>query len=398
MATSPTKVDIRSSYDEEVAKQYGASSLEDLYKNLLLPSAQTVASQYASQYYAGEQQKAAEVASYDISKAYANYLKQQRNVMNTAQYETGHKEELYSALQESFKGAESQARAAESQALQTAAEKASDIYAKTYKTESAAAKSLYDTLMKDVENKTALFKAVESKLLDTTTLENLGLKSGYTTAAGENVKFNIYDTSDGEFKFSDYGIDAVSRLLSSEDFQHYLEKEGLLEYYQTNPLQLNEALFGVTDTEYRLSEESKALSNQRLFGTEGYIDTISMPEQLNIGNWRGKFKETEYSTAVDNASEYAKELGLSDEDSTKALLNYFTTEANDKGESMVVRKVYQQLIDEIGAETMSITELMNLLRSKFESTQPLDANSFEQVYPKLTSSLKEYAKTKYAKK
>ena len=401
--TKALKFDIKSSFDEEAAKAFGAKSLEELYTEMLLPSAEQKASAAASTIYGQRKQQAAETASYDISKAYANYLKQQRNVAGAANLMAGHKEELSSALRSDYETAYSQARASESQTLSKAASEASDIYSDVYKTESAAAKSLYDTLMKDVNLKTDLYKALEEKVFSEEYVKSLGVNTGYTTASGEYVPFNVYETVDGTTKLTDYGMDIMSRALleDPDNLMEYLSKSGrqdLQDYYMNNAASFRELAFGITDSEYRLSEESKELSRQRLFGTEGYIDTISMPEQLNIGNWRGKFKETEYSTAVDNASEYAKELGLSDEDSTKALLNYFTTEANDKGESMVVRKVYQQLIDEIGAETMSITELMNLLRSKFESTQPLDANSFEQVYPKLTSSLKEYAKTKYAKK
>lgn len=396
----PDIIDVRSEFEQLSAQKLGTESLEEYYNTLLTAGAQK-ASQASSLYYGQQQQAAAETASYDISKAYANYLKQQRNVMGATNLMAGHQEELSSALKSSFESSAQQARDVEAQNLAMAASKASNIYSDVYKTESAAAKSLYDTLMTDVQKKTDLYKAVESRLFDEEYVKSLGINTGYTTEAGDEVKFNIYETKDGKIEFTDYGKDVLSKALLADPFafEQYLESEGeieLLEYYKDNPLALREELFGLKEESYGLTTESKELSNQRLFGTEGYIESITKPStDVDIATWTGGLKQTEFTAAVDELTKYSNQLELSQEDVTKGLVAFFESEANNVKLGVGQRNAYRRTAELLSDGSFSINEILTMLGDNLEDEGSSRGTALKNIYPKIITAIENTAKTKY---
>jgi hypothetical protein len=106
----PTLPELKSSHLAEILQEEQYQSRVKTIQDWL-----TGATQSATQQYQASAETAAQQASYDISGAYANYLKQQRGVMNQGQLESGHKEEVGSALQQQYQGAYSQARATQAQ-------------------------------------------------------------------------------------------------------------------------------------------------------------------------------------------------------------------------------------------------------------------------------------------
>lgn len=403
--TKALKFDIKSSFDEEAAKAFGAKSLEELYTEMLLPSVEQKASAAASTIYGQRKQQAAETASYDISKAYANYLKQQRNVAGAANLMAGHKEELSSALRSDYETAYSQARASESQILSKAASEASDIYSDVYKTESAAAKSLYDTLMKDVNLKTDLYKALEEKVFSEEYVKSLGVNTGYTTASGEYVPFNVYETVDGTTKLTDYGMDIMSRALleDPDNLMEYLSKSGrqdLQDYYMNNAASFRELAFGITDSEYRLSEESKELSRQRLFGTEGYIESIKKPQSKpNVANVFGGLRENDYNSALKELSDYGSTLQLSEQDMVNALYEYFKDMSTAKDTEYATQLAAKKVLDNIlpTNKSTSLIDVINAFKDGLKTSRN-DVTQLEDYWNEFVNVLYDTAKNKYTKK
>ena len=78
--------------------------------------------QLQQQQYQQTAQTAATQASYDISGAYANYLKQQRSIASQGQLETGYKEELGDVLESQYSSAYQQAKATQAENVASAAE------------------------------------------------------------------------------------------------------------------------------------------------------------------------------------------------------------------------------------------------------------------------------------
>ena len=269
--------------------------------------------QAAQQQYQATAQTAAEQASYDISGAYANYLKQQRAVAAQGQLESGYKQEVSDVLKEQYGSAYQQAKATEAENVA----QAQSTYAKNVEqygeTASKAAQSFYESAVKEAELKASLFKATEewSKL--------------------KNSQFDVYniDPSTGKYTLSDWGYEQVSKALLGQEggFKTYLESQGLtdeLEYYLSDPTGVHESLFGITETTYDpLSEASLSRRLSAKSGDVTYIDTIEKPTV--------EFHWTDYghldlgTTASDKiintapqVEKYMSQLGISNEDLKQA--------------------------------------------------------------------------------
>lgn len=259
MAIGPktsTKYETRSGWEEEMAKELGHETLQDYYSSLLLSGAQK-ASDLSSTYYQQESQKAAEAASYDISKAYANYLKQQRNVAGAANLMAGHKEELSSALRSDYETAYSQARASESQSLATAANKAADIYSDVLKTESGKAEELLNRYQKEATIKANIYKLAEEK-------------AGYNDS-----KYAFYTQGDNGLELTPWGQEQIRKYLLEEGstFKSELEAAGMedeLAYYLSNPTALHKDLFGVEETLYSSTSDTAHKANVSILNTDFY--------------------------------------------------------------------------------------------------------------------------------
>lgn len=362
-----TEVELRSSFLKDVLEE------EEYQKNVKsIQDWLTGQTQAAQQQYQATAKTAAEQASYDISGAYANYLKQQRNVASQGRLESGYKEEVGDALQQQYQSAYGQAKATQAQSVASAQNAYTKAVQQYGETASKAATSYYESAVKEAEQRAKLYKAAEEY-------------AGFT----EDSQFDLYNRVDGKYTLSDYGSEVMrSKLLGeSEGFKKYLEDEGLtdtLEFYLSDAKGLNEALFGITDTKYDPQSEESFKRRLSAVTKEGvsYIDTLEKPV-LNV-NWndfgRIDFGESGFNklkATNSSISDYAKtQLGLTD-DEIKSALGY------DKYTKYSVTDVLDMALAEIGHRLQGST-------------------SYDQINPQkdfndLLKKLDDKAKSKYIK-
>jgi hypothetical protein len=376
MARAPLLVELESEFNARAAEERGHKDLTEYYTSLLTGASRTAQS-YAQTSYAAEAQTAAEQASYDISGAYANYLKQQRNIASQGRLESGHKEELSGVLGEQYESAYSQAKATQAGALMSAKKTAQDLYSDIYGELSKSATEQIEAIQKQSEIKANLANAM--------------LERAQTTG---DKTFEWFDVNDeNKTVLSDWGYDQLSKYLmtNADDFTKYLTDKGLedeLKYYLSAPADVRNEFFGITDTAYdALSESSIQRRLSAVADVAGekvyYIDTIQAPElDVNwndFSNWdvgvTGHRKMLEMSTEVSN---WAKEqLGLSDDEIKQAfgydLETYKNVSANEILE-------------------MELAEAAHYLKTL--DTKDRDA---KKEYKKIIGQLKSSAKTKYVK-
>lgn len=271
----------------------------------------------AMQQYQATAQTAAEQASYDISGAYANYLKQQRNVAAQGRLESGHKEELSNVLGEQYESAYSQAKAAQAQTTSAAQSTYAKNVASFAESASKTATSYYENAVKEAEKRAKLYKAAEE----------------YAGFSDESL-FPLYDMEGDSYQLTQYGLDVMSSKLlgESEGFKNYLESKGLtdeLEYYLSDAQGLHKSMFGITDTAYdALSESSIQRRLSAVADVDGskvyYIDTIQAPElDVNwndFSNWDvGTTGHRKMLNMSEDVTKWAQEqLGLSDDEIKQA--------------------------------------------------------------------------------
>lgn len=290
----------------------------------------TGAAQAATQQYQATAQTAAEQASYDISGAYANYLKQQRAVTAQGQLESGHKEEIGGALQQQYQGAYSQARATQAQTVAKAQEQYGEDVSYANQLYKKNKQELLDAATKEADILANIFKAGETYAGLTDYKQNITEfgaeirnEQGKVIGTGKG----IYDVDDkGYHTLTKYGTDVFRKaLLQDEGFKNYLEEEGLadeLEYYLGNAASVHEKLFGFTETKYDAKSE---VSREATLGTKGYAETIARPE---ITDYIGGYDFTTYGketfekqihNMTPDIKKYAENLGLTETEIKSAL-------------------------------------------------------------------------------
>lgn len=293
---TPTKFELRSGFEEEQAEKLGYQTLEDYYSALLTSGAQT-AGQYAQAQYQSQATSAAETASYDISKAYANYLKQQRNVLSSANLESGHKEELGSALQEQFESTAAQVKATESQALQTAAKEATKLYTDIYSQSESKANEILSYYQKQASVKANLYKFVEEQ-------------AGY-----DDSKYEFYTKGETGLELTPWGEERIRQALLEEggDIKGALEAAGMdeeLAYYLSNPTEVRKELFGIGEDVYSSTSDTAHKANVSILNTDFYNESAEMAWQ--------KANESGFSGYV---SYYKDTFGLTGDEVRQAILS-----------------------------------------------------------------------------
>ena len=294
-----TKTELKSSFlkDIEESEEHKANvqSIQDWL---------TGQTQLAQRQYQQTAQTAATQASYDISGAYANYLKQQRNIASQGQLETGYKEELGDVLKSQYGSAYQQAKATQAENVASAAETyAKNVYQYS-KEASEAVQSYYKSAIKEAEIQSNIYKAAEEY-------------AGFT----EDSQYPLYELINDKYQLTDYGFDVMSsKILDAKGgFKSYLEEQGLtdeLDYYLSNPQGIHEKLFGITDTVYDQKSEESYKRRLGAVSKEGvsYIDTIKKPAYKDMGSYGADQKYIK-----DELTNYAKMLGLTDADVKSAL-------------------------------------------------------------------------------
>lgn len=340
----------------------------------------TGATQAATQQYQATAQTAAEQASYDISGAYANYLKQQRAVTAQGQLESGHKEEIGDVLQQQYQGAYSQARTAQAQTVAKAQEQYGENISYATQLYEKDKKSLLDAAIKEADLRANIFKAAEqyAGLTDyTQNITALGADirdaSGNVIGTGKGI-YDI-DTTTGEHTLTKYGTNVFRQaLLQDEGFINYLEEEGLtdeLDYYLSDTAGLHKTLFGFTETDYGISEESKKAIAEATLGTKGYAETITKPttglKNSDFSAFAGTSKtNVKLASARQELIAYAESLGLDKGDYGEILTEY------DRMSSIVNTKEGSK--QNLGAEEVEnlyqsyLNDLMNISKYKYGVT------------------------------
>lgn len=349
-----TKTELKSSFLKDILESEETQAAIQEYKDLL-----TGQTQLATQQYQTTAQTAAEQASYDISGAYANYLKQQRRTAAQGQLESGYKEEIGDVLQSQYQSAYSQAKA--TQAETTAAAQAQ--YVKNLTAYEQAAEKA----------KTQIFEAAQKKA---------GIQANLYRAAEDysklsESKYDVYaqNTETGKFELTSYGKELIRKGLLEDAgaFKTYLEEKGLsseLEYYLSDPQAIREELFGISDTSYTPSIESKLSA----VGEEGktLIDALEKPTvKINANDFsRWDFGESGHNKIVSKVADvekYAKEsLGLSD----KEIIDVFGTDIN-----------------------IALAKLARSVNPEKENPRAI-----EEKFNQLIAKLDNYAKSKYIKR
>jgi hypothetical protein len=301
MATSlATKTELASSYLQEEAEKLGYKNIQDYYESLLL-SGKESATQLATSQYESAAESASKKSSYDISGAYANYLKQQRNVLNQSNIESGHKEEVISALDKQYKSAYSQAKSEEMQSLTTAASEAMSTYNTAYKASQSMVDQIRDYYTKEADLKANIYKLAEEQL-DVANLTG------------------VYSAPDkqGFVELTPYGTDLFREyLLSDRSFISELESNKMteeLDYYLNNYASLHKNLFGFSENKY--DPKSDISRYARLSGLTTESNKAMLDGAIETIGSSGFKRKTDY----DSYFEYYKDaLGLTDEDIKKAL-------------------------------------------------------------------------------
>lgn len=343
-----TKYELRSNWLDELAETQGYTSMTDYYTSLLTSGAKLAQEQYQA-----EADIARTQTSYDISGAYANYLKQQRQLANQQGLEAGYKEEVGKALTSDISSVYKQTQATEAQALTSAAESA----AKTYSEQKSAADQILKQYQKQAETMANLYKYVE------------------TSAGYETSQFPFYTTTKEGLELTPWGKTQISKLLleDADAFAQSLEAAGMedeLAYYMSNPQQVREQLFGITGNLY---DETSQETMKSKISTPGYIESLEKPTiDFNWNDYAGldfgKSGKDKVKESISSVKNYAKDLGLSDEDIVSALgkniddaINDITKKA-DKDER--VGKYVRQDVLKAFDETLIILE--NAARKKYK--------------------------------
>lgn len=308
-----TQTELKSSFLKDVVEEEEYKANVKAIQDWLTSQTQAASSTYQAQV-----QNAAEQASYDISGAYANYLKQQRNISSQGRLESGYKEEIGNVLQQQYQSAYGQARATQAQNVADAQASYSKNVQAYQETASKAATSYYESALKEAELRANIYKAAEE-------YANL-----------EGSQFDVYDIDPktGRYTLTDWGHEQLSSALLGNEggFKTYLEEQKLtdeLEYYLADPTGIHERLFGITDTAYdplseaSLSRKLGAVTTDETGKTISYIDTVEKPTvDFHWSDYgRVDLGESASNKIVNTApqvEQYMAQLGVSSDDLKQA--------------------------------------------------------------------------------
>lgn len=352
-----TKLELEGNYLQEEAEKLGFKSMQEYYQTLLT-SGQTSALQTATQQYQTTAETAAQQASYDISGAYANYLKQQRKIATQGHLESGYKEALTNEAMKQYGSAYKEAQLTELQTLTEASQQASELYSALNKETTSMVEQVAKQYQKQAQTKANLFKVAEEFAM---------------TKGDTNFQWYTTNQETGETEITPWGTEQYrSALLQyGDEFKTYLEEKGLsdeLQYYLSDYANVHKGMFGFEETDYGVSEESKKAIQTSKLTTKGYAATVEKPsldlQDRDFGGFKGTSvtdrKLAEGRTSLIN---YATTLGLEPQDYAKVLSEYDTMSSkvntkqgsNEKLDAEKVNELYQQYL----------TDLISLSESKY---------------------------------
>lgn len=368
-----TLYELRSSFEKQLEEEQAIIDLRQQYKDLLTGSLTA-----AQQQYQQTAQTAATQASYDISGAYANYLKQQRSVAAQGRLETGYKEELGDVLKSQYGSAYQQARATQA----TTAAKAYETYVKSaeqaYATQTKN-KELVDKLVQERATRAATFAGLYNQYRNITNADLLE-SAEYDPATGKYPVFAI-DEKTGEYKLTDFGKDwyaegFVGKVTFTDDkgetsvlsFEDWLKESGDEKQIEEWQKYADEIMKDVAEIDYSKNEKGELTlprydvekGKETKFKTEGYIESVAAPVskdgEINVD---GVEKPTA-SQGRDSLLTYGEKIGLTEDDMQDILTKYDTELEKTKQTTAEHRK--------IKAESLfnnSVNELKALAKKKY---------------------------------
>ena len=423
-----TLYELRSSYEKQLEEEQAIIDLRQQYKDLLTGSLTA-----AQQQYQQIAQTAATRASYDISGAYANYLKQQRSIAAQGRLESGYKEELSDVLKSQYGSAYQQAKATQA----TTVSKAYETYLKSaeqaYATQTEN-KEIVDELVQERASRAATFADLYNQYRNITNADLLE-SAEYDPTTG---KYPVYamDEETGEYKLTEFGKDwydegfvgkvaftddkGETRALSFEDWLKESGDEKAIETWQTHAAEI---MKDIAEIDYSKNEKGELTlpkyeeekGKETKLKTKGYIESINKPidslklkaHDYGLIDWGVKGSDKVMS-AVSEMTKYGEQIGLSETDITSTLKNYIVnnqnellkiiigTHQNETGTVSRIKKVFTDYINSDGTINDVVT-LLDSLGSKMESEIGIwaDKKAVGDVYNKLLDALQTASKTKY---
>ena len=343
-----TLYELRSSYEKQLEEEQAIIDLRQQYKDLLTGSLTA-----AQQQYQQIAQTAAAQARYDISGAYANYLKQQRSIAAQGRLESGYKEELSDVLKSQYGSAYQQAKATQattvSKAYETYLKRAEQAYAT--QTEN---KEIVDELVQERASRAATFADLYNQYRNITNADLLE-SAEYDPTTG---KYPVYamDEETGEYKLTEFGKDwydegfvgkvaftddkGETRALSFEDWLKESGDEKAIETWQTHAAEI---MKDIAEIDYSKNEKGELTlpkyeeekGKETKLKTKGYIESINKPidslkleaHDYGLIDWGVKGSD-KVKSAVSEMTKYGEQIGLSETDMTSTLKNYIVNNQN----------------------------------------------------------------------
>ena len=418
-----TLYELRSSYEKQLEEEQAIIDLRQQYKDLLTGSLTA-----AQQQYRQTAQTAAAQARYDISGAYANYLKQQRSIAAQDRLEGGYKEELSDVLKSQYGSAYQQARATQA----TTVSKAYETYLKSaeqaYSTQTKN-KEIVDELVQERASRAATFADLYNQYRNITNADLLE-SAEYDPTTG---KYPVYamDEETGKYKLTEFGKDwydegFVGKVAFTDDkgetralsFEDWLKESG-----DEKATHAAEIMKDIAEIDYSKNEKGELTlpkyeeekGKETKLKTKGYIESINKPidslkleaHDYGLIDWGVKGSD-KVKSAVSEMTKYGEQIGLSETDTASTLKNYIVnnqnellkiiigTHQNEKGTVSRIKKVFTDYINSDGTINDVVT-LLDSLGSKMESEIGFwaDKKAVGDVYNKLLDALQTASKTKY---
>ena len=423
-----TLYELRSSYEKQLEEEQAIIDLRQQYKDLLTGSLTA-----AQQQYQQTAQTAATQAGYDISGAYANYLKQQRSIAAKSNLMSGTQEEISDVLKSQYGSAYQQAKATQA----TTVSKAYETYLKSaeqaYATQTEN-KEIVDELVQERASRAATFADLYNQYRNITNADLLE-SAEYDPTTG---KYPVYamDEETGEYKLTEFGKDwyaegfvgkvaftddkGETRALSFEDWLKESGDEKAIETWQTHAAEI---MKDIAEIDYSKNEKGELTlpkyeeekGKETKLKTKGYIESINKPmdslkleaHDYGLIDWGVKGSD-KVKSAVSEMTKYGEQIGLSETDITSTLKNYIVNNQNEllqiiigthQYETGTVSRIKEVFTDYINSDGTinDVVALLDSLGSKMESEIGMwtDKKAVSDVYNKLLDALQTASKTKY---
>lgn len=384
---------ITSTYNEFLKAELESEETQSQIKKLqdwLTGQIQAVQQQYET-----TSQAAAQQASYDISGAYANYLKQQRNIAAQGRLESGYKEEVGDVLQQQYQSAYAQAKEIQSQ---TSTKAYATALSQTQEYSDIYQKSLTDLYAQAEESAMMFDRFYKTVATEIGEVEDL---SQLYTALGTTGGLAAYDPKTRELTTRGKGLWA--QWLGNENLSNILKEEDE-ELYQWALRNYDKAYEYITGETTPISEEDAL----KMTYAGGYLETFERPSgQAYVDAFLGKNKEKVVAELPQEIITYGQtQLKLTDEELTSAVSSALQQHAGalqklPADRSKVDLQVRQDLIKKLAgykaSDYSNSTEYINAILQELYKSAYFRKNTqlYADVIDAITKGIQTTASKKY---